>query len=140
MESNFSSYNPHDDLASSLNKKHQLHDHYSSFNLRNVSKLILPPLGVSKQNPVNSKGMIISPMDSRYRCWESLMVLLVAYSAWVYPFEVAFMHSSPNRKLYIVDNVVDLFFAVDIVLTFFVAYIDPTTHLLVRDSKKIVLR
>lgn len=68
------------------------------------------------------------------------MVVLVAYSAWVYPFEVAFMHSSPNRKLYIVDNVVDLFFAVDIILTFFLAYIDRTTHLLVRDSKKIVLR
>jgi len=68
------------------------------------------------------------------------MVILVAYSAWVYPFEVAFMHSSPNRKLYIVDNIVDLFFAVDIVLTFFVAYVDRTTHLLVRDSKRIVVR
>ncbi|KAJ1435020.1 RmlC-like jelly roll fold [Sesbania bispinosa] len=153
MESNFCAYNPQ--LASSLKKsykKHQ-HDHSEqqhhlkedddmslSFNLRNVSKLILPPLGVSKQNPVNSKGWIISPMDSRYRCWESFMVLLVAYSAWVFPFEVAFMHSSPNRKIYTVDNVVDFFFAIDIVLTFFVAYIDPTTHLLVRDSKKIVVR
>jgi len=68
------------------------------------------------------------------------MVILVAYSAWVYPFEVTFMHSSPNRKLYIVDNIVDLFFAVDIVLTFFVAYVDGTTHLLVRDSKKIAVR
>ena len=69
------------------------------------------------------------------------MVLLVAYSAWVYPFEVAFMHSSPKyRRIYIVDTVVDLFFAVDIVLTFFLAYIDRTTHLLVRDSKKIVVR
>ncbi|MED6143168.1 RAC-beta serine/threonine-protein kinase [Stylosanthes scabra] len=117
-----------------------------SFNLRNVSKLILPPLGVSSnkyENPVESiKGRIISPMDSRYRCWESLMVVLVAYSAWVYPFEVAFMHSSPPqyRRIYIVDTLVDLFFAVDIVLTFFLAYIDRTTHLLVHDSKKIVLR
>lgn len=144
MESNFSSYNPHD-LDSSMKRKHHdvKEDYYtssSSFNLRNVSKLILPPLGVSKQNSVCSKGWIISPMDSRYRCWESFMVILVAYSAWVYPFEVAFMHSSPNRKLYIVDNIVDLFFAVDIVLTFFVAYVDGTTHLLVRDSKKIAVR
>ncbi|XP_061337183.1 potassium channel AKT2/3 isoform X2 [Gastrolobium bilobum] len=145
MERNFSSYNPH--LASSLKESDRNHQHHlkedcisPSFNLQNVSKLILPPLGVSNQNPVDSKGWIISPMDSRYRCWESFMVLLVAYSAWVYPFEVAFMHSSPNRKIYIGDNVVDLFFAVDIVLTFFVAYIDRTTHLLVRDSKKIVVR
>ncbi|KAK7246870.1 hypothetical protein RIF29_41740 [Crotalaria pallida] len=150
MERNFSSNNPH--LASSLKKNYEHDDDHSqqhhlkeddlspSFNLRNISKLILPPLGVSNQNQLDSKGWIISPMDSRYRCWESFMVVLVAYSAWVYPFEVAFMHSSPNRKLYIVDNVVDLFFAVDIVLTFFVAYIDGTTHLLVRDSKKIVVR
>jgi len=77
MESNFSSYNPQD-LASSLKRNHHDAGHHhdvkedyyassSSFNLRNVSKLILPPLGVSKQNPVCSKGWIISPMDSRYR-------------------------------------------------------------------------
>ena len=81
MERNFCSYEPH--LNSSLkksNRKHQ-HDHSSSghqhhlkedymspsFNLQNVSKLILPPLGVSNQNPVESKGWIISPVDSRYR-------------------------------------------------------------------------
>lgn len=35
----------------------------------NISKLILPPLGVSSYNqaPFDSKGWIISPMDSRYR-------------------------------------------------------------------------
>ncbi|PON52584.1 Voltage dependent potassium channel [Parasponia andersonii] len=68
------------------------------------------------------------------------MVLLVAYSAWVYPFEVAFLSSYPKKPLYIADSIVDLFFATDIVLTFFVAYIDHTTHLLVHDSKKIAMR
>lgn len=68
------------------------------------------------------------------------MVVLVAYSAWVFPFEVAFLNSSPKRELYIADNVVDAFFAVDIVLTFFVAYIDPRTQLLVIDSRKIATR
>lgn len=65
---------------------------------------------------------------------------MVAYSAWVCPFEIAFMHSNPNRVLYIADNVVDLFFAIDIILTFFVAYIDTTTQLLVRDRKRIATR
>lgn len=39
-----------------------------SLSLRNLSKLILPPLGVSSfnQSQINSKW-IISPMDSRYR-------------------------------------------------------------------------
>jgi len=74
------------------------------------------------------------------RCWETFMVVLVAYSAWVYPFEVAFMNASPKGGLEGADIVVDLFFTVDIVLTFFVAYIDPRTQLLVHDRKKIALR
>lgn len=114
----------------------------TSVNLRNLSKIILPPLGVSSNNQslMESKGRVISPMDSRYRCWETLMVLLVAYTAWLYPFEVAFLKASPPRQLYIADNIVNLFFAIDIVLTFFVAYIDPRTQLLVRDRKKITKR
>ncbi|KFK28793.1 hypothetical protein AALP_AA7G048900 [Arabis alpina] len=114
----------------------------SSLSLNNLSKLILPPLGVASynQNHICSSGWIISPMDSRYRCWESFMVLLVAYSAWVYPFEVAFLNSSPKRNLCIADNIVDLFFTVDIVLTFFVAYIDQRTQLLVREPKQIAVR
>ncbi|KAM7482171.1 hypothetical protein LguiB_006754 [Lonicera macranthoides] len=113
-----------------------------NLNLQNLSKLILPPLGVSttSQNQIQSKGRIITPMNSKYRCWETFMVVLVAYSAWVYPFEVAFLKARPGRNLYIADIVVDLFFAVDITLTFFVAYIDPKTHLLVRDSRKIATR
>ncbi|XP_006349369.1 potassium channel AKT2/3 [Solanum tuberosum] len=109
---------------------------------RNLSKLILPPLGSngSNTNQTHEKGFIITPMDSRYRCWESLMVIMVAYSAWVCPFEIAFMRSNPNTTLYITDNVVDIFFAADIFLTFFVAYIDATTQLLVRDRRKIAIR
>jgi hypothetical protein len=68
------------------------------------------------------------------------MVVMVAYSAWVYLFEVAFMNASPKGGLEVADIVVDLFFAVDIVLTFFVAYIDPRSHLLVCDRKKITFR
>ncbi|XVF67687.1 hypothetical protein PTKIN_Ptkin10aG0141500 [Pterospermum kingtungense] len=117
-------------------------DDNTSLSLSSLSKLILPPLGVSScnQNQIKSKGWIISPMDSRYRLWETYMAMLVFYSAWVYPFEVAFFSSSPPKKLYIADNSVDLFFAVDIVLTFFVAYIDSRTQLLVRDSEKIAVR
>lgn len=115
-----------------------------SFNLRNLSKVILPPLG-GPSGHSHAAGSecdkwIISPLDSRYRCWETFMVVLVAYSAWVYPFEVAFMNASPKGGLEVADIVVDLFFAVDIVLTFFVAYIDPRTQLLVRDRRKIAFR
>lgn len=74
------------------------------------------------------------------RCWETVMVVLVAFSAWVSPYEIAFLKSDPSTPLYIADNVVDIFFAIDIVLTFFVAYIDPKTQLLVTDSRKIATR
>lgn len=115
-----------------------------SFNLRNLSKVILPPLGGPSSGQSQSHGgsdkWVVSPLDSRYRWWDTFMVVLVAYSAWVYPFEVAFMNASPKGGLEVADIVVDLFFAVDIVLTFFVAYIDGRTQLLVRDRKKITLR
>lgn len=41
----------------------------ASMYLRNLSKLILPPLGVSSDNQtqINATGKIISPMDTRYR-------------------------------------------------------------------------
>lgn len=68
------------------------------------------------------------------------MIVMVMYSAWVCPYEIAFLGSNPTPPLYIADNVVDIFFAVDIILTFFVAYIDSTTQLLVLDSKKIAKR
>ncbi|AQK93628.1 Potassium channel2, partial [Zea mays] len=114
-----------------------------SFNLRNLSKVILPPLGGPSGGQSQSHGgsdkWVVSPLDSRYRWWDTFMVVLVAYSAWVYPFEVAFMNASPKGGLEVADIVVDLFFAVDIVLTFFVAYIDGRTQLLVRDRKKITL-
>lgn len=114
----------------------------NSFNLSNISKIMLPPLGVSgfDHKAAKSPSCIISRINSKYRCWETLMVGLVAYSAWVYPFEVAFMKSCPNAQLFIADNIVNVFFAVDIVLTFFVAYIDSRTQLLVYDSKKIAIR
>ncbi|KAG5248501.1 potassium channel family protein [Salix suchowensis] len=149
METKFTPYNLH--LTSSMIRRswkndsdqtpHQEEDD-TALSLSSLSKIILPPLGASSfnQNPTQSGGWIISPVDSRYRCWGTLMVVLVAYSLWVYPFEVAFLHSSPHRMLSIADNIVDLFFAVDIVLTFFVAFIDSRTQQVVRDRRKIAGR
>ncbi|KAK4337817.1 hypothetical protein RND71_042304 [Anisodus tanguticus] len=113
-----------------------------NLSFHNLSKLILPPLGSSgyNHNQTLHKGNTISPMTSRYRFWETVMVVLVVYCAWVCPFEIAFMNSNPNKKLYIADNIINLFFAADIILTFSVAYIDPTSQLLVRDRRKIATR
>lgn len=61
------------------------------------------------------------------------------FSAWICPFELAFLRNLPNN-LYIADNVVNTFFAIDIVLTFFVAYLDKETYLLIDDPKRIAAR
>lgn len=64
---------------------------------------------------------------------------LVVYSAWASPFELAFKRVA-IRSLLPVDLVIDAFFAIDIILTYFVAYLDNSTYLLVDDHKKIAIR
>lgn len=73
------------------------------------------------------------------RIWQTFLVVLVVYSAWASPFELAFKNVSTGSLLP-VDLVVDAFFALDIVLTFFVAYLDKSTYLLVDNHKKIAIR
>ncbi|KAG9459299.1 hypothetical protein H6P81_003807 [Aristolochia fimbriata] len=109
-------------------------------NLASVSSSLLPAFGTAVgEGYPNLRNYIIAPYDQRYRFWQTYLVLLVIYSAWASPFELAFQ-SAGNGSMAIVDLVVDVFFAVDIVLTFFVAYLDKSTYLLVDDPKKIAAR
>ncbi|XP_074355698.1 potassium channel KAT3-like [Apium graveolens] len=73
------------------------------------------------------------------RWWQAFLVLLVVYSAWSSPFELA-VKEVATGSLLPVDLVVDAFFAIDIILTFFVAYQDKSTYLLVDDHKQIAVR
>lgn len=74
-----------------------------------------------------------------FRAWEMFLILLVIYSAWISPFEFAFLPYKQDA-LFIIDNIVNCFFAVDIVLTFFVAYLDSQSYLLIDDPRKIAIR
>ncbi|KAL4304629.1 hypothetical protein GQ457_10G016630 [Hibiscus cannabinus] len=104
--------------------------HYTS------SDVALPPLGNRSNRRVKPRRFIVSPHDPRYRLWETFLALLVVYTAWVSPFEFGFLHK-PHPVLSVTDNVVNGFFALDIVLTFFVAYLDKATYLYIDDRKKI---
>ncbi|CAI9784831.1 unnamed protein product [Fraxinus pennsylvanica] len=109
-------------------------------NLASISSSILPAFGtVVGEGSINLKKFVIAPYDRRYRWWQAFLVLLVVYSAWSSPFELAFREMGTG-PLMPVDLVVDAFFGVDIILTFFVAYLDTSTYLLVDDHKKIALR
>ncbi|TVU35298.1 hypothetical protein EJB05_17182, partial [Eragrostis curvula] len=70
---------------------------------------------------------------------QGFLIVLVLYSAWVSPFELA-IEKAVTTPLLAVDLVVDIFFAVDIALSFFVAYVDRSTNLFVDDRKKIASR
>ncbi|CAI9275077.1 unnamed protein product [Lactuca saligna] len=109
-------------------------------NLASVSSSLLPAFGtiVGDDSPPLKK-YVIAPYDRRYRWWQAFLVVLVIYSAWSSPFELAFKNVATGSLMF-VDLVVDLFFAIDIILTFFVAYLDKTTYLLVDDHKKIAIR
>lgn len=73
------------------------------------------------------------------RLWETFLIVLVLYTAWVCPFEFGFLKTT-GGVLAVIDNVVNGIFAIDIVLTFFVAYLDKSTYLLVDEPKLIAMR
>ncbi|PNT70141.1 hypothetical protein BRADI_2g06750v3 [Brachypodium distachyon] len=111
--------------------------------MENVSNIfhndLLPSLGARANQSIKLRKFIISPYDSRYRTWETFLLVLVVYSAWNYPFELAFLRHM-SWKLFLVENIVNSFFAIDIVLTFFLAYLDRKSYLLVDNPKQIAAR
>ncbi|XVF40148.1 hypothetical protein PTKIN_Ptkin01aG0087900 [Pterospermum kingtungense] len=114
---------------------HMSSDIHGSF----FSSDLIPSLGARINLTTKIRRYIISPFNPRYRAWEMWLVVLVIYSAWICPFEFAFL-TYKKDALFIVDNIVNGFFAVDIILTFFVAYLDGHSYLLVDDPKKIAIR
>ncbi|XP_057787650.1 potassium channel AKT1-like isoform X1 [Salvia miltiorrhiza] len=104
--------------------------HYS------LSTTILPALGAGSNRRIKLRSFVLSPYDRRYRVWEAFLVILVIYTAWASPFELGFL-DRPRRPMSILDNVVNGFFAIDIILTFFVAYLDRSTYLLIDNRGKI---
>ncbi|XP_022879617.1 potassium channel KAT3-like isoform X2 [Olea europaea var. sylvestris] len=108
---------------------------YSGF----FSSDLLPSLGARINRATKLRGHIISPFSPCYRAWEMFLVLLVIYSAWISPFEFAFS-TFKHDALFIFDNIVNSFFFIDILLTFFVAYLEKQTYLLVDDPRKIAIR
>ncbi|KAK2452947.1 potassium channel AKT1 [Trifolium repens] len=104
-----------------------------------LTGIMLPPLGAATNSHTKLPRWIISPNNRTYQQWCKFLMIWVFYTAWVCPFEFGFLKASKGPITY-VDNIVNGFFFADIVLTFFVAYFDQTTFLLVVDQKKIAKR
>ncbi|KAJ8538496.1 hypothetical protein K7X08_027717 [Anisodus acutangulus] len=108
---------------------------YSGF----FSSDLLPSLGTKINHETKLRKYIISPFDSCYRSWEMFLLILVIYTAWITPFEFAFLIYKIDA-LVIFDNIVNCLFAVDIFLNFFMAHLDKESYILVDDPKKIAIR
>ncbi|KAL0327591.1 UNVERIFIED_CONTAM: Potassium channel AKT1 [Sesamum angustifolium] len=103
-----------------------------------VSSGILPALGAHSSRRIKLHPSIISPVihvTGTYKCIRTCSCMYHGVS----PFEYGF-NMEPSGILSILDNVVNGFFAIDIILTFFVAYLDKATYLLVDNPKLIGLR
>nr|KYP72442.1 Potassium channel AKT1 [Cajanus cajan] len=108
-----------------------------------LTGILLPSLGATAARNGSRRlklgRYIISPANHQYRLWSKFLVILVFYTAWMCPFQFGFLERSKGA-LAVIDNVVNGFFAIDIVLTFFVAYLDKSTYLLIDNHKLIALR
>ncbi|OAY85139.1 Potassium channel KAT3 [Ananas comosus] len=109
------------------------------------SKSVVIPFPLTCYHPLEQQ--LINPRSSgstsfrltiHFTVWEMFLILLVVYSAWICPLEFAFLRYLPST-LFLVDTVVNGFFAVDIILTFFVAFLDRKSYLLVDDPKRIAI-
>jgi len=94
-----------------------------------LSGVPFPSLGATISSTGPSHRKIILPYNHYYRFWDKFLVLLVFYTAFVSPFEFGFLNE-PTDFLTITNNVVNTLFAIDIVLTIFVAYLDKETYML----------
>ncbi|KAH9288120.1 hypothetical protein KI387_032237 [Taxus chinensis] len=86
-----------------------------------------------------SKPNILPPLGSRWNSDGQTRKHIISPHAWVCPFELGFI-DTPEGGLLIADTIVDTFFAIDIILTFFVAYMDDKTHMMIDNPRQIVRR
>ena len=77
---------------------------------------------------------IILPDNPYKKIWDLIIAFLILYSAIITPYEIAF---SDNNKSNWFEILIDIFLAIDIVLTFFSAYTDEEENL-VKNHKKII--
>ena len=67
---------------------------------------------------LTSKHWLLDPDTAYMKCWECVVLLALVYTAFVAPFEVAFLSGSLGSIFYL-NRVIDVVFAKDMVLQFF---------------------
>lgn len=75
--------------------------------------------------------------DSPRRSWDILILVFVMYNSVSVPYEASFRYTKTALQNHI-ETVIDILFALDVVITFRTAYIDNHA-IMVRDGGKIVM-
>ena len=84
--------------------------------------------------------MTIDPRDNEWMTrWDFFMLMLMAFTALVTPVEVAFLDSQING-MYVVNRLVDAGFVTDMIMNFFLAYLDTEKNLWVFERSFIIKR
>ena len=74
---------------------------------------------------------VILPDDKFKRAWDTLIAILILYSAIVIPYKIAFVDIDNFAEI---DIMCDILFAFDILINFFSAFMDNEDNL-VRNRK-----
>jgi hypothetical protein len=83
----------------------------------------------------SSKRCLI-PLDSTFKqVWEALKFIMLTYQFYYLPLSLTFLLDGVPLHLYLIDKVIDMFFVIDIVLTFFTVIVD--NHDIETDKGKI---
>ncbi|XP_051119024.1 potassium channel SKOR-like [Andrographis paniculata] len=87
----------------------------------------------------SSHGCIIHPDTGWYVLWSHFVLLWAVYSSFFTPLEFAFFRGLPG-DLHLLDIAGQFTFLIDIFTTFFVAYRDPHSHIMVYNRNLVALR
>lgn len=83
--------------------------------------------------------LAIDPRSGFSRNWDNAMVLCLLFTAFVTPYEIAFLGTGTGVLLY-VNRLVDFLFVCDMGINFFLAFMDDEEGQWIFENKRIALR
>jgi len=94
----------------------------------------------SRKRTAHQDPWLIDPRNAFMRRWDMLTLVLLAFTAIVTPYEVAYLgKASIKSVLFWINRLVDFIFYVDLVMNFNLIYYSERENIYVTDRRRIVL-
>jgi potassium voltage-gated channel Eag-related subfamily H protein 7 len=96
-------------------------------------------INFSDSAPLEKHGccLVLDPRKGYMKNWDAVVALLLVYTAYVTPYEVAFLETTGVNPLFVFNRFVDLCFIMDMFRMFVTAYFDETKVYWVTGHNKI---